>query len=478
MQGATSNDSIIGRLESAPLTSRFWATFVILALQFTFEYFDFFVVGYLVAVIGPQWQLTFGQSSIMLLSAGVGAIVGALVFGRLADVWGRKPLIVLGTIIYSVSAGAIALIPDDAWVLFSLLRFTVGLGLGAAATAQNAIVVEITPTRYRTMIGSAMNAPVAFGVFIAALSSATLLGTFGWRGLAALGTFPILIAILIAIFVPESIRWLVANNHVERARANLAWLLKVPASTIVAATSLPPLPPKASLAELYQERTKFWFTILIWVCIATAVNGILQWGPTIIALLMKIPPREAAKYFILMGISALILRIPFLFLAQWFGRRFCGMLVGYVVGICLIAAGIGHGAFIAGVPIFLIFLILAYAFTDAGFGNLGPYSAEIWPVRLAARGVGLAQAANGVGKILGPLCLAFIAGSSNVITPQATEAAAMPAFVFLGLCALVTGLAFTFVKIEPHGKPLELDADRNHIPASQDTRTAARSAEA
>lgn len=135
------------------------------------------------------------------------------------------------------------------------------------------------------------------------------------------------------------------------------------------------------------------------------------------------------------------------------------MIVGYVVCVCLVMASLTSGVFLGATPLFLIFLIVAYAFIDAGFGNVAPYSAEIWPVRLAARGVGLAQAANGVGKIVGPLCLALIAGSSNVVTPQATEAAATPAFLFLGLCMLLTAITFTVVRIEPHGKPLDLGLD-------------------
>ena len=54
-------------------------------------------------------------------------------------------------------------------------------------------------------------------------------------------------------------------------------------------------------------------------------------------------------------------------------------------------------------------------FFDGGFSNIAPYSAEIFPVRLSARAVGLAQLANGIGKIVGPLCLAVIAGAYNLI---------------------------------------------------------------
>ncbi|MFN5666856.1 hypothetical protein, partial [Bradyrhizobium sp.] len=63
---------------------------------------------------------------------------------------------------------------------------------------------------------------------------------------------------------------------------------------------------------------------------------------------------------------------------------------------------------------------------------------------------------NGVGKIVGPLCLALIAGADNLVHPSATAAAVMPAFCFLAGAGLLIGLAFTFLGVEPHGRPVAL----------------------
>ena len=69
----------------------------------------------------------------------------------------------------------------------------------------------------------------------------------------------------------------------------------------------------------------------------------------------------------------------------------------------------------------------------------------------------LAQAANGIGKIAGPLCLALIAGTTNLISPKATIDAITPAFLFLAGCGLAIGVAFTLLGVETHGKPLALE---------------------
>ena len=72
----------------------------------------------------------------MLLSSGVGAIVGSLVGGRIADTIGRKKMIWGGGLIFSFGAAGCALIPDGAWILFSMLRFVVGFGSIAALSAR------------------------------------------------------------------------------------------------------------------------------------------------------------------------------------------------------------------------------------------------------------------------------------------------------------------------------------------------------
>ena len=83
---------------------------------------------------------------------------------------------------------------------------------------------------------------------------------------------------------------------------------------------------------------------------------------------------------------------------------------------------------------------------------------KLWGAH-GARSSRSGQMANGVGKILGPLSLAVIAGTGNVVAPQATMDAVLPAFMFLAVCGLATGLAFTFLAPETHGKPIPQDAD-------------------
>lgn len=101
-------------LERSRLTPRYYVTMVLIVLQEMFEYYDFLLVGYLVSVLAPGWHLTYGQSAIMLLSSGVGAIAGAMIGGKFADIVGRKPMIWGGGAVFALGAAGMALIPDGA----------------------------------------------------------------------------------------------------------------------------------------------------------------------------------------------------------------------------------------------------------------------------------------------------------------------------------------------------------------------------
>src|SRR5579883_1646507 len=452
-------EDLVSAYDRARLDTRYWISIALGIFTSVFDYFDYYVVGFLVAVLAPQWHLSFGQTSLILLTAGVGAILGSLAWGALADRFGRKALLVAGVTLCALSAGSVSFIPDGAWVAFAVLRFFVGFGVGAAASVAVPLIVEYTPTRHRTVVTSATVIPVSLGILAASLSAATLLHQIGWRGLAALGFLPLVPALLIALIMPESVRWLVSRGRDADARRIVARALHV------APDALPPpaletvaRPQSAGFAELLAEPRRFWLTVIVWFGASTANYGVFLWGPTIVALLMGVSPVEVAHLFVIVSLTGMIGRAVFSVLPQWIGRRRCGEIMGYGIAISLGAAGLLFDRTLFGYPAFIVLLIPAALFFDGGFSNIAPYSAEIFPVRLSARGVGLAQAANGLGKIAGPLCLALIAGTSNLITPKATMDAVTPAFLFLAACGLAIGLAFTLLGVETHGRPLALEA--------------------
>jgi putative MFS transporter len=446
----------ISSIEKSGLSRRYYLTMGLLVFQEMFEFYDFFLVGYLVSVLAPGWHLTYGQGAIMLLSSGVGAIVGSLVGGRMADALGRKKMIWGGGLIFSLGAAGCALIPDGAWILFSMLRFVVGFGSIAAVSAQNPLVVEITPTRYRTFVSSMMVVPVALGTMFAAMISASLLPVIGWRGVAATGAMPIVTSLLIAWIAPESVRWLLSRGRNADARREAAKLLGVPEASVALPNASEPSKKPASLSELFQDQKRFWWVVVIWIGISTGTYGVQLWGPTILSQLLKITAHEAARYFVYVSIASILGRVLFSFLPLYIGRRRSALVGTFISVLVMLAIFAFYREFIAGWSVFALLLVFGAAFYSGAFSNMTPYVVEVFPVSLGARAFGLAQAANGIGKILGPVCLALIAGSSDVVSPKATADAVAPAFLFLAACEFAALIAIFVFRREPHGKPMDI----------------------
>ena len=442
--------------DSAPLTKRYWFAFAIIALVYVLEFFDLYVVGFLVAVLGPQWKLTYGQSALMLLSAGVGSIVGAFFCGHLSDAWGRKALIIFGTVACAIGSGFLSITPDGNWEIFVAMRFVIGLGLGAAVAPAIALSVEITPTRHRSVLPGLMVVFATVGIMVASASAAWLLNLIGWRGIALLGIAPLLPGFLMWMVAPESMRWLISQRRVADARATIARQTEVPVEQVPATAEAVPPPERTTLRELYSDPARFWFSVVVGLCLSTAGYGVYLWGPTIVAMKMNMSVKDAGQVFFYVSLCGVVGKIIVSFLPKYLGRRRVGEICGYGIMITLGLAGYFNASIWFGIPAFVLLLCIGALFFDGGHSSCSPYAAEIFPVRQAAGGVGLYQGANSVGKILGPLSLALIAGTDNLVAPKATAEAVFPAFLFLAFCGLCMGVAFTLYRVETRGKTLAL----------------------
>jgi MFS transporter, putative metabolite:H+ symporter len=457
--GHTSED-LLAVFDNAPLNRRYWTTFVLMSAVFVFDFFDFLVVGYLLAAVAREWHLTYGESAVILYSGGVGAIVGAVLFGGFADAWGRKQQMVIGTFICALSSGLIAFIPEGSWLLFAILRFFVGVGLTAAVTPSLTVVVELTPTRCRTMATSFYVVFASAGGFLAPAISAAIMGPYGWRRVALLGFIALLIGVLVWIFTPESVRWLAAKGRFAEARAEVARHLALPLDRVPLPTSRPVALPRGNPLDLLSQPRMFCETILIWGGSSTAGYGVYLWGPTIVALLLHVPVPKAAAYFVFVSGAGVTGKIVVTLIAPLLGRRLLGIIWGLGGAAALALAGYYNALLIDGIPLMVVLLGASTFCIEGGFSNLAPYTVESYGVNLGARSSGLGQTANGFGKIIGPLSLALIAGTSHLVSPQQTAAAVFPAFLFLAFCMALVGLSFLFLGVETHGRRMVLDHGR------------------
>jgi putative MFS transporter len=442
-------------LDEAPLTPRFWILAGAVMVGAVLDLFDFFLIAFIVPAIDDDWSMTFGQAAAVLLSAGVGAIGGSILWGRLGDRYGRKWPLAAGVLVFSLATGAMAAAPEDGWWYLAFFRLIVGAGVAGVAVVAVPLALEFTPTRLRTRItGFVTTAMVPVGIAAAALSVGLLEPVIGWRPLFALGVLPAAIALFIIYYVPESPRWLAGQGREDEARAVIAWLLMKPEEELAVETP-PPSPRKTGYADVLRHRESVLVTTLAWFGASAAVSGMVLWGPTFLEEILDTSSDDAALLFAFVTLGSFAGRLFFSFVPHRTGRRLCGLLMGFGSAPLLALAAASGDAEAAGVSLFLLALIGAAFFVDGGFANLAPYTPEVFPTNLRTQGMGLAWAVGGVGRIVGPLGVALIAGTGDPIEPEAALDALAPAFGYLALFSLLVGLAFVLVRIEPHGKDLE-----------------------
>lgn len=442
---------MLDALDEAPLTRRFYVLAGAVMVGAVLDLFDFFLIAFVVPDLADEWDLTFGQAAVMLLAAGVGAIGGSIVWGRAGDRMGRRKPLMAGIVTFSLATGALALAPEGGWWYIATLRLVVGAGVAGVAVIAVPLALEFTPTRLRTrVVGFVTTAMVPVGIMVAAIVAALL----PWRLAFAIGVLPIVLVAFIAAYVPESPRWLADRGRLRDARGVVAWLIERPEDELALEA---PTPPAAgtSYSDLWRYRGSVTVTVLAWLGASVAVSGLVLWGPTFLERILDINADEAALLFLLVALGSFGGRLFFSFMPQRLGRRTCGLLMGLGAVPPLVLAAFSGDTEVAGVPLFLIALIPAAFFVDGGFANLAPYTPEVFPTSLRTHGMGLAWAVSGVGRIIGPLVIALVAGTGDLVDPEATLDALAPSFLFLAASALLVGVGFLLVRIEPHGRDLE-----------------------
>ncbi|MDR5825979.1 MFS transporter [Caballeronia sp. LZ043] len=418
------------------------------------EFWDAFLIGFIMAFLIKPWGLTYGIMGAVLLASGVGAIVGGVVWGVAADRFGRKPVFVVSLLLLAAASVGLAFTPERGWLYMAAMRTVIGF-CSAGYFIQIALVQEFTPPRRRGMLTGIVSAITTGGLLLGAFSGAFLIPAIGWRWTFVLGAAPALIALLGAFYIPESPRWLALQGRHDDARKAVAWALgqAAPSGDLVA--SAPQPASVTSWFEIFRCPRPLLTATLVNVGLISGYYGIVLWAPTLMAQIQSLAPVLASKVMIGFSVLGIAARLAAASLADRIGRRKTGGWFALAAAAALLAAGyIGHGDWLSR-AYFWLPLLLAFIFADGSLSVCAAYSTEIWPSRLRGSGAGFAGLAGSVGKILGPLGLALTAGSGNVVMPSATVSVIVPAFQFLAFCLCVCGVTYLTIGIEARGRALE-----------------------
>jgi putative MFS transporter len=180
-----------------------------------------------------------------------------------------------------------------------------------------------------------------------------------------------------------------------------------------------------------------------------------MWITTLFVMVLNITPAEASYLMIYVGILGIVGRLVASWMSDALGRRASGFLIGTGGALAMALAGYFNDVYIGTVSVFFVLIMIQRFFGDASYAIIGPYLAEVWPNRLRASGMGFSYGIGNLGKIIGPLGLAVIVGSSNYVSPKVTLDAIFPALLFLAFWYGQAGLVFALFGIETRGRSIE-----------------------
>jgi AAHS family 4-hydroxybenzoate transporter-like MFS transporter len=183
--------------------------FVVLlcAASVVLDGFDGQLIGYATPVLIKEWGVTRDAFAPVVAAGLTGMIVGSATAGALADRLGRRVVILGSVLVFSVATMAIGL--SNGLAMLAALRFVAGLGIGGALPSATTLAAEYTPLRRRTMAVTATIVCVPLGGMLAGLVASRVLPGLGWRPLFIIGgALPLVLALLLFLELPESVRFL------------------------------------------------------------------------------------------------------------------------------------------------------------------------------------------------------------------------------------------------------------------------------
>ena len=435
---------------------------------------------------------SFGEGMIVAIAT-IGTILGAIVAGRLADHFGRKPVLFWIGILFGVGALATALAPTPELVagaggamtasssmpitFFMVFRFLGGVGVGMSSVVAPIYTAEIAPARVRGRLVGLVQFNIVFGILLAYASNAIIREIaheeVAWRWMLGVMAVPAVFFLLFLMAVPETPRWLFAHRREDEARAISARL------TNSAEESEEQM--KEIADQLAEDRAaghvpfftrRYRKVILMAFCIAmfnqlSGINAILYYAPKV----MKLAGGEAIfgaafPYIasVVVGLMNLIATMAALTVIDKLGRRQLMIVgsIGYLVSLGFLAGmmfAYEAGAVTGSAAVWLVLIGLLGFIASHAFGQgsvIWVFISEIFPNRVRAR-----------GQSLGSLTHWTFAFITTYAFPVLTDKLGGGfAFGIFFLC--MVGQLFWVLKVMPETKGIPLEAMEEKLGLSDD----------
>jgi MFS transporter, putative metabolite:H+ symporter len=427
--------SITARLDRLPSSRHVWKIIALLSLGGCFEFYDLFFTAYVAPGLTAKGMFStttvelFGFSGFASFVAALfaGLFVGTLVFGFVADKFGRRAIFTFSLLWYTAATVVMAF--QNTAMSIDLWRFIAGIGIGVELVTIDAYVSELIPKHLRGR-AFAFNQFITFLVVpvVAFLSTMLVptspLGLDGWRWVVLIGSVGGIVVWWIRLGIPESPRWLIQQGRLHEADRITTAIERAVTAEI---GELPPPAPSVEETEAAGGVLEIWQapyrgrTILMSlynVFQAIGYYGFASWVPTLL-IAKGIHVTTSLQYAFIIAIANPVGPLVGMLIADRIERKWQVVIAAFAVGVFGVLFSLPSS------DIALIFcgvmLTMANNWMSFAFHS---YQAELFPTRVRARAIGFVYSWSRFSVIFSGFIIAFIL----------REAGVTGVFLFIAFC--------------------------------------------
>ena len=442
------NAELVARIERLPVTRRLLLLRGIVGIATFFDAYTVLAIAFAMPQLVSEWKLAPAEVG-MIISAGyIGQLLGAVLFGSLAEKIGRLKTLFITIILFAFMDGACLF----AWsgVSMMVFRFLQGIGTGGEVPVASAYVNEFIGAEKRGRFFLLYEVIFPIGLVFAGMVGFFLVPVYGWKAMFIIGLIPSVLTIPLRWFMPESPRWLASKGRVAEADIVVKLLedSAMRSGAILRKAVVRPVDSIATAPSDWRELFKGIYlrrTFMIWglwLCVYMINNGLVTWLPTLYNQVFQLPLQTSLAYGWITSGVGVVASIACAMLIDKVGRKpwyAAAFLVAVVPLLTLSWLGASSAIEV------LILATTAYAVLQTIAFSLFLYSVELYPTRLRAVGTGLGSAWLRAGSSIGPIVVGSIMADLGIRYVFAAFAAV----------AFVGGLVTLLFAIETKGRVLE-----------------------
>lgn len=206
-------------LSDTPVPRRVLAIAAIAGTAVVFDGYDLQALSYTLPKLVAAWHISSVQAGLLASYTFIGLFVGAVGLGAVGDRWGRKRMLVAGVVIFALFMGTAGF--ADGYAQFAALRFCASVGMGGVLPGTITMIGEYTPSAKRGRVVAISAGCFTFGFAVAATLAKFIVPGHGWRPMFHISYLALVVAVLIALWVPETPQYLASKGRYDAALATV-----------------------------------------------------------------------------------------------------------------------------------------------------------------------------------------------------------------------------------------------------------------